>query len=210
MSRPAQSESTLPISAEQSEPTSVACCQKSKLLTPFLAVVALASMMTAAYFAGQSNQEPTENSIRWNLPQIDATASASSEKFSIATGLVSPDAEGLFVLDHNSGLLQCNVIYPRVARFLGEFKTNVAEGLGTGGKGGEYIMVTGQTDFPSSSANPAASCIIYVMDTGTGNYAAYGIPFNRQLLNSNRPQSGAMVLLHQGTANPLIDRDNLR
>ncbi len=189
----------------------VGCCRLARFATPTLAVIAIFSMATAAYYAGRSAADREQmNSIRWNLPAIDATASAISDKFSIATGLVSADAEGFFVLDHNSGLAQCNVIYPRTGRFLAEFKANVAEGLGTGGKGGKYMMVTGQADFPSSSANPAASCILYVMDTDTGNYACYGIPFNRNFLSANRPQSGGMVLLHSGTANPLIDRDNLR
>ncbi len=39
-----------------------------------------------------------------------------SEKFSIATGPVADDSEGFFMLDHNSGLLQCQVIYPRLGQ----------------------------------------------------------------------------------------------
>jgi hypothetical protein len=180
-------------------------------VTVALVVFSILSSSTAAFLAGRgAGTADTEASIRWNLPRIDATASQTSEKFSIATGPVSQEAEGLFVLDHNSGLLQCNVIYPRVGRFLAQFTANVAEGLGTGGKGGQYIMVTGLADFPTASNRPAGSCVLYVLDTATGNYACYGVPFDRVVMNRNQQQQGALALIHQGTANPLIDRDNLR
>ena len=94
-------------------------------------------------------------------------------------------------------------------RFLGLFTANVGEALSSGGKGGRYMMVTGLVDFPSSSSRPAASSVIYVLDTATGNYACYGVPFDRVKMNANRPQQGALVLISQGTANPVIDRDDL-
>jgi hypothetical protein len=165
----------------------------------------------AAYLLGrgQSGFSPAD-SIRLNLPRIDATASASSEKFSIATGMVSEEVEGLYVLDHNSGLLQCNVFYPRMQRIMATFAGNVATDLGTGGKGGQYIMVTGHADFPRASNQPSSASVLYVLDTATGNFACYGVPFNRSLMTARQMQQGAIVLLATGTGNPLVDRDALR
>lgn len=194
---------------DQSLPTlQHGCCGLSRLLVPSLIAVTVISLTTAAYFAGRDGSD--QNSVQWNLPPIDATASATSDKFSIATGIVSEEAEGFFVLDHNSGLVQCNVIYPRLGRYMAQFTGNVADALGSGGKGGKYIMVTGQADFPRASNNPAGSCVLYVLDTATGNYACYGVPFNRVMMNANKVQQGQMILIHQGTANPLVDRENLR
>jgi hypothetical protein len=174
-------------------------------------VVVAAIAIPAAFFLGRARSvSPTEASVHWNLPRIDATASASSEKFSIATGLVSDEVEGLFVLDHNSGLLQCNVIYPRIGKIRGTFLTNVAADLGTGGKGGQYIMVTGYTDFPRASNRPASVCVLYVLDSATGNFACYGVPFDGSAMNGGKVQQGAIVLLDRGTGNPLVDRDALR
>ncbi|MCP4889613.1 MAG: hypothetical protein GY904_23770 [Planctomycetaceae bacterium] len=151
------------------------------------------------------NQELSE------LPLLNAAAAVSGEKYSIATGIVSEEAEGFFVLDHNSGLLQCNVIYPRTGgKFMARFSTNVNEAVGTGAKGGKYMMLTGRAQFPRASNNRAAATVVYVMDTASGNYAAFGIPYDRVAANANRPQQGAMRLLTTGTANPVIDRDNLR
>jgi hypothetical protein len=214
---------TLP--ADDSEFTSVrpACCSLARLTSPAvvipaLVVVTIVSICTAAYFAGRSSAVAASGAAsaadhqKWldNLPLINAATAASSDKFSIATGPVSQEAEGLFVLDNNSGLLQCRVIYPRIGTFRAQFTTNVADALGAGGKGGSYIMVTGRVDFPRASNRPAAVGVVYVMDSATGNYVCYGIPFDQTSVPNNRPQQGALVLIGQGSANPVIDRDNLR
>jgi hypothetical protein len=187
------------------------CCSLAKLSKPLMLTLAILAMSLGAYFAGRNaGQLEQIQSPEWTFPPINATASATSEKFSIATGSVSDDAEGLYVLDHNSGLVQCSVIYPRSGQFLAKFSANVADALGTGGKGGKYIMVTGHADFPRASNRPVGSTILYVLDTATGNYACYGVPFDRGAQHANHPQQGALVLIYQGTANPLIDRDSFR
>lgn len=185
------------------------CCDLQRFGMVFFAVVTLISVGIASYFAGRHhsplNQELSE------LPLLNAAAAVSDEKYSIATGIISEEADGFFVLDHNSGLLQCNVIYPRRGgQFMARFTTNVNEAVGTGAKGGKYMMLTGRAQFPRASNNPAASTVVYVMDTASGNYACFGIPYDRIVANANRPQQGAMRLLTTGTANPVIDRDNLR
>lgn len=189
--------------------------------TALLVTTTLAASGLAAYFAGQRDALlgkaagsrsafSGESFPGFDLPVLEASSAVTSEKYSLATGSISDDADGLFVLDHNSGLLQCSVIYPRLGRFMAQFSTNVGEVLGSGGKGGKYMMVSGRADFPRSSSQPAASTVIYVMDTATGNYACFGVPFDRVSKNANRQQQNALVLITTGTANPVIDRDDLR
>jgi hypothetical protein len=199
-------------SLEPSISSTPQCCSLQRWMVPLLALVTVISICTAAYFAGHSRGTQTSQFGRsiGELPLINATAAVTSEKYSIATGGVSDDSEGLFMLDHNSGLLQCTVIYPRLGKFMALFTANVAEALGTGAKGGRYMMVTGDANFQRSSSNPVALTVVYVMDTATGNYACYGIPFAQTAVPRNKPQQGAMVLINTGTANPVIDRDNLR
>ncbi|MEM1227717.1 MAG: hypothetical protein AAGJ40_18620 [Planctomycetota bacterium] len=173
-------------------------------------VVTLISLSAAAYFAGQASSA-TSDSLNWrDLPIANATAAIRDDDYSMATGLISDLTEGLFVLDHNSGLLQCTVMYPRMGQFMASFSINVSDALGGAAKGGSYMMVTGTADFPRSSSRPVGASVIYVLDTGTGNYACYGIPFNRVEMNANRPQQGPLVLIATGAANPIIDRDDLR
>ncbi len=188
------------------------CCGWARWAFVAMAIVTVASIASAAYFAGRSAQLSAfgGNGIRDIFPTIDAAAAVSSEKFSMATGAISGDAEGLFMLDHNSGLLQCSVIYPRLGRFLGNFSINVTEALPSGGKGGQYMIATGLANFPSSSSRPAATSVVYVLEVTSGDYACYGIPFNRVAMNAGKPQQLPMVLISKGSANPLIDRDSLR
>jgi hypothetical protein len=176
-----------------------------------LTAIALLGVAGVAYVMGRSHGE-SQPSLGWRetLPLINASAAVSSDRYSIATGDVADDAEGLFVLDHNSGLLQCSVIYPRRGQFMARFQINVAEALGTGAKGGQYMMVTGRVQFPRASNRPAAATVVYVMDSATGNYACYGIPFDHTAVARNQPQQGVLVLIATGSANPVIDRDNLR
>lgn len=170
----------------------------------FLGTVALGCLV---WFTQQSSPR---NASSWTFPAVvDATAAVSSEKYSVATGLVG-DSEAFFVLDHNSGLLQCTVMYARLGKFNARFSINVNDALGAGSKGGQFVMVTGQADFPASSNNPVASTVVYVLNTATGNYSAYGVPFDRTALTAGRPQQGAMFLLGAGQANPVVDRDALR
>lgn len=214
-------------------PNRPTCCSLARFATPALVLVTAVSLATAAYFAGRSTQVSQMTGASQNaltsqtdqlsqalnsnleslgLPPLHATASVTSEKYSMSTGFVSEDVEGLFVLDHNSGLLQCNVLYPRspAMGFAGRFSINIADALGTGAKGGQYIMVTGVARFPRASNRPAAETVVYVMDTASGNYAGYGVPFDRSAMNGNRPQQGLLVLIASGSANPIVDRDNLR
>lgn len=187
-------------------PLRPACCSMSRWGLGGFAALLVVAAGTVLFFAGRwsGSNEPL------TLPEIDATAAVTSEQFSMATGEVSDRAEGLFVLDHNTGLLQCSVIYPRIGKFAATFTANVGDALASGGKGGQYMMVTGRADFPRSSQTPVGSAVVYVLDSTTGQYACYAVPFNQAFVNANRPQQGQLRLIAIGSANPLVDRDSLR
>jgi hypothetical protein len=185
-----------------------------------LALTTIVATLAATYFAGVASEATRHSNDKslgatsettWaGLPIANATAAVTSEKFSMCTGPMSDQGEALFVLDHNSGLLQCSVLYPRIGRFMASFTVNVADALGLEAKGGSYIMATGTADFPSASNRPVGLSVVYVLDTASGNYACYAVPFDRTMLRANQPQQGLMVLIGQGTANPVADRDELR
>ncbi|MEM9364560.1 MAG: hypothetical protein AAGD07_01095 [Planctomycetota bacterium] len=222
-----------PAEADSKRPGS--CCVWMAWLRPsYVAVGVLASLtvlatLAAVFFAGvasearSASQSPVPHFSSGSglssglgrytlddLPVAHAAAAVTSERFSMAIGPVSDQSEGLFVLDHNSGLLQCSVIYPRLGQFLATFSVNVAETLGTQAKGGGYMMATGIADFPRNSSRPVGMSVIYVLDTTTGVYGCYGVPFDRIAMNANRPQQGSLVMIGQGSANPVIDREDLR
>lgn len=170
-----------------------------------LAIIVAAGVGAAGFLLGRTTQPAQVSTL--SLPLIDASGAVTSEKFSMATGPVSDRADGLFVLDHNSGLLQCSVLYPRDARFGAAFSASVSDALATGAKGGQYMMVTGTAHFPGTNTG---SAVVYVLDTASGQYACYGVPFRQTEVNARRQQMGALQLIAVGMANPVIDRDGPR
>ena len=182
-------------------------CMMRQVVWTTVALCAVLATLVLGYFLGTQRQ--TAHTTQWAIPEtVDATAAVSSEKFSMATGPVGDEAEGLFVLDHNSGLLQCTVMYPRIGQFLGLFTVNVSDALAAGGKGGSYLMITGRADFPRASNRPiGANTLVYVLNTATGNFAAYAIPFDRTKGTANVGQQGTLILMGSGQANPVVSRD---
>lgn len=185
------------------------CCN-TQFLTGSLFGGLLIAALGIGYVCGRSGHSETQWDDRLPLMPIDASASG-GEEFSMATGPVSGDADGVFVLDHASGLLQCNVVYPRFRRFGGAFTANVKEALGGGGKNSQYLMVVGMAQFPgASNIGGLGNCIVYVLDQSTGAYAGYTVPFNRSMVNNGAPQMGALLPIARGQARVALDRDALR
>jgi hypothetical protein len=223
MSETSQAENLVLPVADQTEDSSYrghACCsmggcQVRRMIWSMTALAVILGTLTIGYLIGISRTRVSQEagqSNAWKIPvTADATAAVSSDKYSIATGPVGDEAEGFFVLDHNSGLLQCSVIYPRMGQgqFLGLFTANVNDTLGAGAKGGTYLMVTGQAEFPRASNRAiGANTLVYVLNTATGNYAAYAIPFDRTKNTAGIAQQGLLIPWGTGQANPVIKRDD--
>ncbi|WP_153557123.1 hypothetical protein [Roseimaritima sediminicola] len=176
-----------------------------------LTMLGVSSLLGLAFLAGRYGLPAATPTIDFPALPLDATASATGDSFSVATGSVGKSSEGFFMLDHDTGLLQCHVLYPRMGRFGASFAANVKEVLPGGGKGGGYLMVTGFADFPGASNQPISSgAVVYVLDSSTGAYACYAVPFDRVAETAGRPQQNALVLIGKGEARQVIERDTLR
>ena len=181
--------------------TSSCCAGMKGFCGAFLATL----FVGVGYYVGTQDRDAA-----FSLPPqfINATASDSGEEFSLATGRVSGDAEGLFVLDHATGQLQCYVMYPRTAKFGAVFSTNVGEALaGRGEKGAKYVMVTGDASFPGGGRTSPAGTVLYVLDTTSGAFVAYGLPFDRTMMTANRPQQGVLTPLDMGQVRQVAIRE---
>lgn len=159
-----------------------------------------------AYWMGNRNAEPG-----FSLPPgfIAATSTDGSESFTIATGRVTGDAEGLFVLDHETGLLQCFVMYPKSMKFGAQFTANVGDALaGRGEKGAHYVLVTGDVNFRGTTRNmQPGGTVCYVLDTTSGNLVAYGMPFDHTMMTAGRPQNGILTPLDMRQTRVLAIRE---
>ena len=140
-----------------------------------------------------------------HLPEthLHATATESSQTLSIATGTVDDSMEGLFLLDFLTGDLQCRVLNHRTGKFNSAFQANVMSDLGMDGqqKNPKYLMVTGASNFARGLAGSRmGNSVVYVVDSNTGRYVVYGVPWRREFQSAGRPQIGKLILLDAGNA----------
>ena len=135
---------------------------------------------------------------------LHAGTSTRAKSLSMATGRIEERVEGLFILDHGSGDLQCWVLNPKNGEPIGFYTANVkqdlaAEGAKTGGS--DFVMVTGDFFFEGGSGNNAPGrTVCYVGEATSGNVVGYGLLYNRQSINRGNPQRGQLKLLCKGAA----------
>jgi hypothetical protein len=183
-------------------PSGVCCAGLSRRL---IAAVAVLVAVTGGFAAGRWSAPP-----QWVLPErlIDAAGGVTSDEFSMSTGMVGNQAEGLFILDHASGLLQCAVLYPRAGTFGAIYQANVQQQLASGGRNSKYLLITGTANFPGGgNQGLGPTSVAYVLDSSTGAFAAYAVPFDRTMANSNNPQQGALMPIASGQARGVAARD---
>lgn len=152
-------------------------------------------------------------SDRWELPVMELRASAtdSTETFAVATGAVAGDVEGIFFLDSLSGDLQCTVFNPTARQFNSVFVRNVMADLQLDAtKKPRFLLVTGDIREARRSNLQVGGALVYVVEANSGNFAAYAVPWQRNLFVSGRPQQGELLLLQVGSARTAAVRDSVK
>ena len=140
-----------------------------------VAWLAVAGLVTIGLVAGVGAFAGTQlaNGQDENLSPIELHAATAShnDSVSMATGLITREVEGLWVLDHESGQLQCWVLSPRSGAFAGSYTTNVANDLDFSKGKPEFLMTTGNflyTGGKIANQSPARSvcyiCLLYTSD----------------------------------------------
>ena len=164
---------------------------KSVALISCLGTVAVVSFVAGSYWKRPVNQPA------WSLngPVVHADSAVSNGSFAMATCGVDEDVEGLVTLDFLTGELQCVVPNRRTGKVTGLFKTNVTSELGVA-QNAQYLMATGRMNTPGQGANS----VIYVMDTTSGKFVSYGIPWRRDLASTQNMQGANLLPLDIGTA----------
>lgn len=119
---------------------------------------------------------------------VHAATSANSEGFSVSTGQIDENIEGLFLLDEVTGDLTCHVISTFTGQFFARMQHNVLGDLEIDDdKNTRLLMVTGLWNFRNQTGQlrPSKS-IVYVVDSTTGNFAAYTVPWSKIISNKSR------------------------
>ncbi|MBI1248693.1 hypothetical protein GC197_12740 [bacterium] len=173
----------------------------------WMASFATGSVMTALVVVGMTlgmrmSSPPAE------IP-VKAAVSAWAETMCAATGRIDEEMEGLFTLDSLTGDLQCTVLNGRTTKFAGLFRKNILQDLGVEAtKKPEFMLLTGGAMFPGQSGNTQpADCVVYVIDSTSGRFAVYGVPWQRTQAARGAPQQGVLILLDTGMARNVMLRN---
>jgi hypothetical protein len=182
------------------------CCNLTYLLGGAFGGIVLTLLLGATFWFGRQSAM-NENPTSWNgIPTdrvppelLSASATHGGSNMAACTAMVGDDAEGFFALDFITGDLRGWVYYPRLGTFGGLFVTNVTSQLGQS-KNPEYLMVSGTTAAARVGGNvKLAQSLLYVVDTRSGLFAAYTVPWNSTLESSaGAPQGGAMIFVSGG------------
>jgi hypothetical protein len=134
---------------------------------------------------------------------VQAVATARNDAFSAATGPIDEDVEGLFLLDPLTGQLSCYIMNTSTFKFTMVFRYNqLLEDLGMKkDKGARLLLLTGLVDYKSQTGTERPSeAVAYIVDSSTGNFAAYAVPWQKGLHTSSqkKPHIGTFRLLDKG------------
>ena len=183
------------------------CCKLNYVLVGLLCGIALTIMLMAAFWIGRQTTSDRIEQSTWNgIPRdrvppefLSASATHGGTNMAACTGMVGDDAEGFFTLDYLTGDLRGWVYYPKLLTFGGMFYANVQPMLGQS-KNPEYLLVSGETAAKQLGGNiRAARSLIYVVDTRSGYFASYTVPWNVSLENSSgSPQGGQFIFVGGG------------
>ncbi len=139
---------------------------------------------------------------------VFAASSDSTDDLSIATGLVAEDVEGFFALDGLSGDLQCTVYNSNAQSFNVIFRRNTLADLQIDAtKSPRFVMTTGTVEPWRRGGRNIGSSFIYVAEATSGRFAAYAVPWRRELFVSGRPQQGELVLIQTGSVRTAVVRE---
>lgn len=144
----------------------------------------------------------------WPHVPLHASATDGYESFSIATGLVHSDVEGLYFLDYLTGDLIGAVVNPKTGKFNARFTYNVSQDFAGSGRNAKYLMVTGLINMPRGRAGfQPASSIVYIADATSGQVGAYVMPWNQSAQAAGQPQHGMFQALDMAQFRTIAIRD---
>lgn len=118
--------------------------------------------------------------VFYMLPERTAQAPVVSEndKFSMITVpmVETGQVEGVFVLNHLTGVLSGGVLNEQTATFTHKYMHNVAADFKSVAKSPKYAIVTGPVALPGSGNAAPAFGVIYIAELSSGATIAYALP----------------------------------
>jgi len=161
---------------------------------------AIITLSVANYRLAQTpeqSHEQTPNAQLNGLPVefLHAVGADSQSDLALATGLIDPDAEGIYALDSVTGALSLWV-YSRAGVGVGAFTRNILGDFAIEpGKAPRFLMVTGNVNFTGGGVGAPAPSVLYVADANTGIVVPYTVPWNKSNYSAGKMQGGGFIKL---------------
>lgn len=159
----------------------------------FLALVMLVAGV-GSYVGGKASSRPV------TPIELHANSAPKANNVSMATGVIDNDFGGLYIgclyiLDHDTGDLNCWSIDPRTGEVNGTFKTNVAADMQTDKAGNPNYLLLTSYFFPAKERAAfekfgVSTC--FVADTDSGKIIGYKAVFDKKTMFAGRLQNGVM------------------
>lgn len=185
-----------------------ACCPK---FINFMLAMALGAVIFAAGEWLSPYHFPAESRPTGTFPvAFNPDATSMGKSVSIATGWIDDAVEGVFILDHLTGNLQCWIMNSRSGEIGGIFRTNVLEPLGIEGRTDlDYVIATGRFDFSNFRKGNLkyADCICYVGESTAGKIVGFSFTFDPTLGARGTPQTGDLTIV---STFPFRDESQIR
>lgn len=180
---------------------------RSRFAVGFGSGLGIGLLMGVAMLVGAvvATRQTSRSDFPWNEVKLNATATHGGESFAMATGMVGDGMEGVFFLDFLTGDLQGYVLNSRTGKITAAYKRNIANDLKVEqGKKPAFLLATGGASFRVGGAafggKVPGQCVVYVIDTHSGIWGSYGVPFSEQAAKTVSAQADTFIPMAGGRA----------
>lgn len=141
--------------------------------------------------------------------QLMANAAGRGENVSLATGPIANQNEGLYILDHLNGNLQCWVLNPRTNKVGGVYRTNVFEAMPNLKQGDDldFVLTTGFFSFQGRGNQRPAESVAYVAEGKSGTLVGFGFQYDKAAIQQGGVQEGILEVVCEGPIRDLQLRE---
>ena len=147
----------------------------------------------------QSELQAKYLDMQASLPlRLKADSASGGKTISMATGSVTPEVEGLFILDHLTGTLQCWLLNPRNGAVAGIYSADVNAVMELDKGEPDFVMTAGDFFFRASGAQKPANSICYVGEGKSGKVAGFGLAYDKSGFQNGVVQTGELKVICSG------------
>jgi hypothetical protein len=152
------------------------------------------SAVNAEQAALQAQFEEMQRTVPLRLA---ADSAAGGKTISVATGSITAELDGVFILDHLTGGLQCWILNSD-GGVGGIYVADVGLALGLDKGDPDFVMATGDFFVRSGGNRKIANTICYVGEGKSGKMAGFGLTYDKAGVQRGAVQQGELNMVCSG------------